>query len=72
MTAAEFDALVRLLPGPPGAAREAARLTLVNGMPMTQAAERAGAHYKGVARVVARLRQLQRNGCPTCGQPVWE
>ena len=72
MTAAEFDALVRLLPGSPGAAREGARRVLVDGLTYRAAASECNARFSAIARVVSRLRQLQHSGCPTCGQPVWE
>lgn len=72
MTAAEFDALARLLQGQGGAGREGARRHLVDGLSVAQASREAGVTHASVAHIVSRLRQLQHSGCPTCHQPVWE
>lgn len=72
MTHAEFDALSRLLPGTPGAARDAARRVLVDGLSVAQAAREVGITHAAVSRLVARLRELQQSGCPTCGRPAME
>lgn len=70
MTDKEFDALSGLLQGPPGAAREGARRVLVEGSGTAQAARELGIHRAGIDRVLARVRKLQKGGCPTCGHPV--
>ena len=70
MTAEEFEALSGLLQGPPGAAREGARRVLVEGASTVQAARELGIHRAGVDRLIARVRKLQKGGCPTCGHPV--
>lgn len=72
MTAAEFARLARLLPGRAGAAREAAFLVLVSGATIRQAARHYGITAGAVSRIVARLRQLQTIGCPTCGRHLQE
>lgn len=70
MTNEEFAALNRLLPGPPGRAREAARRVLVEGAVPNAAATGVGVSLSAVTRLVARLRKLDRYGCPTCGRPA--
>lgn len=72
MTPAEFDRLARLLPGRAGATREAAFLVLVSGATIRQAARHYGITAGAVSRIVARLRQLQTIGCPTCRRPISE
>lgn len=70
MTAAEFDALVRLLPGAPGTSREAAFMVLVSGATNAQAARHYAISASAVSRLVARLRELHATGCPTCRRPL--
>lgn len=72
MTTAEFNTLCRMLQRDGGATREAARLVLVDGLSRNAAARRVGITTGAVSRLVARLREMERNGCPTCGRSVGE
>jgi DNA-directed RNA polymerase specialized sigma24 family protein len=70
MTIDEFDALSSLLKGRPGAAREGARLVLVDGVPPADAARAAKVTRPAIERVLKRVRALAATGCPTCRRPV--
>lgn len=70
MTPEKFDAVSRLLPGPSGRARDAARLVLVRGYSPSAAAAEVGVSLSAVTRLVFRMRLLAADGCPTCKRPV--
>lgn len=72
MTAAEFAALARIMPGAPGLARAAAYRVLVDGAGILEAARDCGVTPGAVCRAVARLREIQLTGCPTCQRPIPE
>lgn len=57
MTPAQFAALAQLLRLRTGPARECARLVLVDGHTITQAAQAVGIQYRTAAAAVQRARQ---------------
>ena len=57
MTPAQFEALAKLLGLRGGPSAEAARLVLVDGVSVTEAAARTGVSQPGVSNAVARCRK---------------
>jgi len=57
MTTAQFQALAELLRLRGGPATDAARLVLVDGLTVTEAAQRAGVSSSGVSNALARCRR---------------
>jgi predicted DNA-binding protein (UPF0251 family) len=60
MTPKRFSALARLIRMRRGAAEEAARLVLVDGMRPIEAARRIGLSPQSVSNAVARVRRAER------------
>ena len=70
MTNDQFSAITALLPGRSGRTTAAARLVLCEGMSRNQAAREIGVDVAAVSRLVARIEDIDQNGCPCCGREV--
>lgn len=70
MTTAEFAAVSVALQGHGGRTHSAAYLVLVDGLTLGQASRQVDVERSSVSRLVARMRKLAADGCPTCGAPL--
>lgn len=70
MTHDTFNAITALLRGRPGRTTAAARLVLCEGLSNAQAAREIGVTPPAVWRLVERIRDIDQNGCPCCGQTL--
>ena len=67
MTPEKFSTIAAALPGTRGKASAAAYRVLVEGEAITDAAKAVQVSSGAVARLLARMRALEKTGCPTCG-----